>query len=267
MGSDAEHRAPAKAPTAKARNRAADADANPDLIATAKLIRRFLPGDEGYSGSSPAAASQLRARIGRGLSDLKPERPSAMRELGLGVLQAWEALSERQRRRKGTADTAILFTDLVGFSTWALGAGDEAAVELLGRVEASEEDAISHRAGIVVKRLGDGSMAVFSEPEQAVLAAADTQRQLTEIEVSGYRPELRAGVHMGRPRKVGKDYLGVDVNIAARVGDAAKGGEILISEPVCELLDTEAFKLGRRRKLKAAGAPQELVVCAAEPRA
>jgi adenylate cyclase len=264
MGSDAANRESAPP---RLRSRAVDADENPDLIATARLIRRFLPGDESSGGSSAARASQLRARIGRGLADIKPERPSAIRELGLGVLQAWDALSERQRRRRGTADTAILFTDLVGFSTWALGAGDEAAVELLGKVEAAEEGAISDRAGIVVKRLGDGSMAVFSEPEQAVLAAADTQRQLGDIEVDGYRPELRAGVHMGRPRKVGKDYLGVDVNIAARVGDAAKGGEILISEPVCGLLDTEAFKLGRRRRLKAAGAPQELVVCSAEPRA
>jgi adenylate cyclase len=36
---------------------------------------------------------------------------------------------------------------------------------------------------------------------------------------------------------VRKDYLGVDVNIAARVGDAARQGEVLVSEPVREQLD------------------------------
>jgi adenylate cyclase len=266
MGSDADDEARGKAPPPKLRGRAMEADANPDLIATAKLMRRFLPGDERYSGSSPGSASALRARLGRGLSELSSERPSAIRELGLGVLQAWEAVSEAQRRRRGVADTAILFTDLVGFSAWALEAGDEAAVELLGKVEAEEESAISDHAGILVKRLGDGAMAVFTDPGQAVRAAAKTQRELNELEVGGYTPELRAGVHMGRPRKVGKDYLGVDVNIAARVGDAAKGGQILVSDPVRELLDPEAFKVGRRKRLKATGAPQELVVCSAEPR-
>ena len=43
---------------------------------------------------------------------------------------------------------------------------------------------------------------------------------------------MRAGVHWGRPRKLGGDYLGVDVNIAARVGDAAKADQVLASDPV-----------------------------------
>jgi hypothetical protein len=44
MGSEAEDRAPAPASQPKARRRAVKADANPDLVATAKLIRHFLPG-------------------------------------------------------------------------------------------------------------------------------------------------------------------------------------------------------------------------------
>ena len=55
-----------------------------------------------------------------------------MRELGLGALQAWQALSEAQRRGRGRVDVAILFTDLVGFSSWALEAGDDAALDEFG---------------------------------------------------------------------------------------------------------------------------------------
>lgn len=236
-------------------------DSRPGLVATARFIRRLLPGDKQYGDPLSIDGDQLPHHLGRLVADLRTERPSAMRELGLGALQAWQALSEAQRRGRGTADVAILFTDLVGFSEWALGAGDEAALELLRQVGAAEETAVSDNAGIVVKRLGDGAMAVFSRPEQAVRAALELQRRLAEIDVDGHTPALRAGVHVGRPRKIGSDYLGIDVNIASRVGDAATAGEVLVSESVCERLDTSDFTLGRKRRLKAAGAPRELTVC------
>ncbi len=265
MGGEAEHPTRERESRHRLRSRAREADASPELVATAKLIRRFLPGDES-ADESFASSSQLRARLGQALSELPAEQPSAVRELGFGVLQAWEALSEAQRRRRGTAEVAILFTDLVGFSSWALEAGDEAAVKLLAQVGAAEESAISDHAGVIVKRLGDGSMAVFNEPAQAIRAAAGVRESLAEIDFEGYTPELRAGIHLGRPRKVGKDYLGVDVNIAARVVDAAKRGQILISEPVRTRLDPEEFEFGRRKRLKAPGTPEQLVVCPAAPR-
>jgi len=247
------------------RDRAIRTDANPDLVATAKRIRRLLPGD--VAGEDPpATGDELPDRLRRQLSTLTPERPSVMREVGLGVLQAWQALSDAQRRRRGASDTAIMFTDLVGYSSWALDAGDEAAIALLKQVGVAEHEAVDDHAGIVVKRLGDGTMAVFSDPAHAVDAAHDAQRGLAEIEVDGHSPSLRAGVHLGRPRKVGKDYLGVDVNIAARVGDAAEAGEVLISDAVRECLEPAAYGFGRPRPLEAPGAPEGLTVCTVRPR-
>jgi adenylate cyclase len=242
------------------------ADANSNLVATAKFIRRLLPGDGTTEGDSLTSGGQLRRRISSQLSTASDERPSAMRELGLGALQAWDALSEAQRRRKGAVDVAILFTDLVGFSAWALKAGDESTVELLNQVVAAEGDAISEHGGVVVKRLGDGSMAVFDDPAAAIRAAHDAQRRLSEIDVDGHTPKLRAGVHLGRPRKVGGDYLGVDVNVAARVAEAAKGDEILTSSVAAERIDESEFKLGRSKRLKAEGAPDELYISSVTPR-
>jgi adenylate cyclase len=199
--------------------------------------------------------------VQRLVEEVQPQGESALREIGKGALQAWQALSEAQRRRRGAADVAILFTDLVGFSDWALRAGDEAALEVLRLVGDAEQRAVSSNKGAVVKRLGDGAMAVFSNSDQAVRAALDAQDEISKIEVEGYRPTLRAGVHRGTPRKVKGDFLGVDVNIAARVGDCAKGGEVLISEPVREELDGRRFKFGSARELEAPGAPPGLTVC------
>jgi adenylate cyclase len=184
-----------------------------------------------------------------------------MRELSLGALQAWQALSEAQGRGRGTVDVAILFTDIVGFSSWALEAGDEAALELLRQVASVEDEAISAHGGSLVKRLGDGSMSVFRAASDGVGAALRAQAGAREIEVRRHRPELRAGVHVGRPRRVGRDYLGVDVNIAARVAESAKGGEVLVSETARERLDTSGFAFGRNKHLSASGAPRGFAVC------
>jgi adenylate cyclase len=228
-------------------------DANPQLVATARFLRSLIPGGEPETSEMPEPMERL-------VQEVQPHGPSAMREIGKGALQAWQALSEAQRRRRGSVDVAILFTDLVGFSDWALDAGDEAALEVLRQVGDVEQKAISSNKGAVVKRLGDGAMAVFGDAEQAVKAALESQRAISKIKVEGYQPKQRAGVHRGTPRKVKGDFLGVDVNIAARVGDAAEGGEVLVSDSVRDQLDGRRFKFGRERALDAPGAPADLTV-------
>jgi adenylate cyclase len=245
----------------KLRERVRRTDSKPELVATAKFFRRLLPGDQRYGDALSTTGERPPERIGRLLSEVQSDRPSAMRELGLGALQAWQALSEVQGRGRGAVDVAILFTDIVGFSSWALEAGDEAALELLREVAAVEDEAISDHGGSLVKRLGDGSMSVFRAAKDAVGAALRAQRGAGGIVVRGHTPALRAGVHVGRPRRVGGDYLGVDVNIAARVGESAKGGELLVSEATREQLDQANFKFGRSRRLSATGAPRALAVC------
>lgn len=66
--------------------------------------------------------------------------------------------------------------------------------------------------GDVVKRLGDGMMATFPDPGQGVEAVFEARDALVAVEGAGYRPRIRAGMHLGSPRGLGDDYLGVDVN-------------------------------------------------------
>lgn len=134
------------------------------------------------------------------------------------------------------------------------------ALELLRQVGDTVEPAIRAHDGQIVKRLGDGHMAVFTHAADAVHAACEAGEGLEGIEVAGYRPRLRGGVHLGRPRKLGGDYLGIDVNIAARVAAAASDGEVLVSEPVRAQLDESEFDLRRRRRFRAKGAPKDLQV-------
>ena len=229
----------------------------------AKMLREMLPGDQDLGDPLSTAGDKPSHLLARIVAETTPNRPLA-RELGLGALQLWQALSEAQGRGRGEHDMAILFTDLVDFSDWALEVGDETALVLLRRVGTEEEAAIAGRGGEVVKRMGDGLMAVFPDAESAIAAAHEACYRVSALDVAGYRPRMRAGVHVGRPRRLGGDYLGVDVNIAARVAAAASADEVLVSGPACERLEDGAFELRRRRRFRAKGAPRELEVYAVE---
>jgi adenylate cyclase len=235
-------------------------DANPSLLRAARGARELLPGDPQFGDELSTAGGRPAQLVARYLAETESKGSSATRELGLSALQLWQAVSESTGRGHGTEDVAILFTDLVEFSSWALDVGDEPALELLRQVASAVEPPIKDQAGRIVKRLGDGHMAVFAGADAAVAAALEMQPRVAAIDVDGHRPSLRAGVHVGSPRKLGADYLGVDVNVAARVADAADGGEVLVSGAALSKLDVEDFEVKRRRRFRAKGAPRDLEV-------
>jgi len=241
-------------------------DAQPGLVKTARALRKLLPGDREYGDPLSVSGDEPAQRLGQRLAQQTAERPSAMREVGLSALQVWQSLSEAQGRGRGDVEVAILFTDLVEFSEWALQAGDTLAVDLLRDVSRAVDPCVQGHGGKIVKRLGDGLMAVFPDTQGAVEAAIESCAAAEQVEVAGHRPQLRAGVHVGKPRKVGSDYLGADVNIAARVADAAGGGEVLVSDIAVEKLDADGFKLKKRWRFSAKGAPRDLTVYTAKPR-
>ncbi len=250
----------------RVRRTAVRIDTQPTLLSAARRLRRRLPGDERFGDPLSTAGLTPVELVARGVSALQPERESFVQELGLAGLQLWQSLSEATGRGRGEIEMALLFTDLVGFSSWALQAGDAATLELLREVGMAVETAVLAREGRIVKRLGDGLMASFISSQAAVEAALDAQDALEGVQVDEYCPRMRAGVHWGRPRKLGGDYLGVDVNIAARVGDAGKAGQVLVSDTALDRLDTEGLEVARRRRLRADGAPRELHVAAVQRR-
>jgi len=230
---------------------------NPRLVELARRTRERALGDDDLIDHLSTARGRPSDLAARQLVELRGERPGFAGELGLTALQAWQRFAEKQDRGRGKVDVAILFTDLVGFSSWALEAGDVAAVRLLREVSEAIEPPVLERQGEVVKRLGDGLMAAFWAGPHAVEAAFDAAERTAPIEVDGYRPLLRTGIHLGRPRKLGGDYFGIDVNIAARLAEAAKPGEILVSGRVLEKLDPGAAE-SKRRRFSAKGAPKDV---------
>lgn len=238
---------------------------NPRLLAAVRRSRERALGDEDFVHRLSTARGRPADLAAQQIVALRGDEHGLLGELGLTAAQAWQRLAERQDRGRGKVDVAIVFTDLVGFSSWALEAGDRAAIRLLREVgEAIEPPVAAHR-GEVVKRLGDGMMAAFWSVEGAVDAAFEGRERVAGVEVEGHRPRLRTGIHLGRPRRVGGDYLGVDVNVAARLCDAAKPGEVLLSTPALEALEPGSV-VSSRRRFRAKGAPRDLGAHAIEGR-
>jgi adenylate cyclase len=239
-------------------------DSRPGFVKGAQALRKLLPGDPEHGDPLSVAGNEPSNLIGQRIAQATSRRPSALREVGFGALQTWQALSEAQGRGRGNREMAIVFTDLVEFSDWALEAGDTKAVDLLRKVGKQIEPPLESNGGTIVKRLGDGLMAVFDDPEAALTAACEASGALDGIEVAGYKPKLRAGIHLGKPRALGGDYFGVDVNIAARVADAAGPGEILISDAARQRLESDSVELRRKWRFQGKGAPKDLKVYAAK---
>jgi class 3 adenylate cyclase len=264
-----EHREESPSEETRAKRLAAAArrlNRQPKLLRAARQTRERMLGDEALVDHLSTARGRPSDLAARQLVELRGEEHGILGELGLTALQAWQRLAESQDRGRGKVDVAILFTDLVGFSSWALEAGDEPALRLLREVAAAIEPPVSERRGEVVKRLGDGLMAAFWDAQSATEAAFAARERIAAVEVAGFRPQLRTGIHLGRPRKVGGDYLGVDVNVAARLCDAAKPGEVLVSDRVLLQLDPTMIA-AKNRRFRAKGAPKELAVYAVKPAA
>jgi len=127
---------------------------------------------------------------------------------------------------------AIVFTDLVGFTEFTALSGDDAALELLATQSRLVDEVLPSDAR-VVKELGDGLLLYFPDPADAVQAGLDLQRAFeAESEATGMPLWIRVGMHAGAVRERGRDLVGHDVNVAARIVDVAAAGEVLVSEAV-----------------------------------
>ena len=246
-----------------------DTNRSPGVVAFVRRARRLLPGDPEFGDPLSTAGEGGPRAAARAADRLLGDRNAASREVSLGVLQVWQALTEAVSRRPANPEVTLVFTDLVGFSTWSLEAGDEAALTLLRQVARAVEPPLLDAGGHIVKRMGDGIMAVFRDPTVAVRAVLAAKEALKSVEVAGYTPRMRVGIHTGRPQRMAADWLGVDVNIAARVMERAAKGGIMVSGSTLDLIpQSELGALGvvakRARKPmfapKTAGIPADLAI-------
>ena len=129
---------------------------------------------------------------------------------------------------------AICFLDITGYTRLTEEQGDEAAADLAMNLERLVRRCSQEHGGQPVKWLGDGVMLYFREPGSAVLASLD----MVEGVATDDLPPAHIGLHAGPVVFQDGDYFGRTVNLAARIADFARPGEVVVSQEVVEAADT-----------------------------
>jgi class 3 adenylate cyclase len=125
----------------------------------------------------------------------------------------------------------VLFTDIVGSTQRAGELGDRRWRELLNVHDDLSRRLVEEFGGRLVKTTGDGMLATFEGPGQAIHCAVAFRDELAGIDI-----QLRAGLHSGEVELRDHDVGGIAVHIAARVMAAADPSEILVSRTVRDLV-------------------------------
>ena len=129
-----------------------------------------------------------------------------------------------------TGKVTFLFTDIEGSTKLLHRLGDEYAT-VLATHRRLLRAAFTKHDGCEVDTLGDGFFVAFNRAFDAMGAALDAQRALQAEDWPHGDPVLvRMGIHAGEPMVVDDNYVGIDVHRAARICDAAHGGQVILSE-------------------------------------
>ena len=171
-----------------------------------------------------------------------------------GIDSAGAALIPGSRDRDN-AVRSVMFTDIVGSTELAQRLGDDIAFELVNTHDAIVRAAVAEFNGKVIKHTGDGIMAVFVSPVQAVKAACRIQTAVTALVPEEGRPDfqIRIGAAAGEPIERDNDFFGSTVNLAARLCAHAEPGKVLVTNGIAELCLGKGMKFAEIRDAQLRG--------------
>jgi len=125
---------------------------------------------------------------------------------------------------------AICFLDITGYTRLTYERGDEAAADLAAGLNRLVTRSALEHAGRPVKWLGDGVMVYFRDPGQGVVSALDMVDGVAGVGL----PSAHVGLHAGPVLFQEGDYFGRTVNMASRIAEYARPGEVLVTQAIVE---------------------------------
>lgn len=221
----------------------------------------------------PYESARTRVRYGMALM-AAGDRAAGLRDLRAahGVFRRLGAASDLRNVEALLGDDAaravsgqpvartLMFTDIVTSSDLVGLIGDEAWEKLVRWHDRELRSSFASHQGEEVKQTGDGFFVAFERAVDGLECAVDVQRRLSRHrEEHGFAPMVRIGLHAAEASRQGGDYSGRGVHVAARVGAAAKGEEILVSSAVLQPGPTR-FPLSEPRLIKLKGISEPVEV-------
>ncbi|MGQ0551064.1 MAG: ATP-binding protein [Armatimonadota bacterium] len=135
------------------------------------------------------------------------------------------------------ATVTFLFTDIEGSTRLLHDLGDEEYAKVLAVHHRILHESIAGAGGLILQDHGDGLLAMFDRAADGVQAAVSAQRALAAHRLrEKAEVRVRMGLHTGEPVIADGGYVGLDVHRAARICQAAWGGQILTSQTTRDLL-------------------------------
>ena len=168
----------------------------------------------------------------------------------------WKGLTEWLQPRHGERVLAtLIFTDIVNSTVQARSLGDRAWRALLAEHDETVRQVLAETRGIEVNTPGDGFLARFEGPAQALDAAKRIRERVGRLGL-----EVRQGLHIGEVELLAGDLVGLAVHEAARIVAEAEPGEILVSAIARSLAEGAGFSFESRgtRTLKGIQGAREL---------
>ena len=136
-----------------------------------------------------------------------------------------------------TGTVTFLFTDIEGSTRLLQELGDRYAAVREEHATIIRR-AVAECGGVEVSTHGDSFFVAFRSPVEGVRAAVAAQRGLAAHDWAPGPPvRVRMGLHTGEGTLGGDDYIGIDVNRAARIADAAHGGQVIVSDATRGLVE------------------------------
>jgi adenylate cyclase len=197
-----------------------------------EVVPRFMA-----KGHSPGEIGEATLEFGQRLNVAYEQAVSAImhaheqRTWTANILEATEAvMSHAGLYSRVKRQPAMCFLDITGYTRLTSEQGDAAAAELASTFSRMVQRTSHQYAGKAVKWLGDGVMFYFTDPGPGVVAALD----MVEGAADAGLPPAHVGLHAGPVLFQEGDYYGSTVNLAARIADYARPGEVLVSQAVVE---------------------------------
>ena len=154
----------------------------------------------------------------------------------------------------------VLFTDIVASTQHAVATGDQRWRAVLQRFGEVTTELSERFGGTVVKSTGDGHLATFDGPTQAIRCAEALRADAESLGI-----DIRAAIHMGECELLDNDIGGIAVHIAARILGQAGAGEILVSRTVRDLVVGSGTGFEDRGSVELRGVPGTWQLLAVDP--
>jgi class 3 adenylate cyclase len=176
-----------------------------------------------------------------------------------------EPAAATTRREGSRVERGFMFTDIVTSTDLVSLIGDAAWRDLLDWHDRELRATFARHGGQEVTHTGDGFFVAFDEVGSGIDCAVDIQRRLARHRREhGFAPRVRIGLHVAEATRRGVNYSGGGVHVAARVGAAAEGEEILITRAASDAAQGSRYPLSDPRSIKLKGVPAPVEVMAVD---